>query len=73
LNSKNEFDRLLQSALDFLDVNDAAAVNKILDESASTHSLRAQKRNRTRTENSKFATKEKELEENLRQATRKAT
>jgi hypothetical protein len=40
--------------LNFLDVNDAAGVNKILEDSANTHSKRAQRRNLTRKENSKF-------------------
>ena len=37
LNSSSNLDGLLESALNFLDINDSASVNKILEESSSTH------------------------------------
>ena len=69
---------LLKSALDFLDVNDAAAVNKILDEAANSHAKRAMKRNPLRSEGKKvnkagseYVTKDVELEEALKGTLRK--
>jgi hypothetical protein len=52
--------------LNFLDVNDAAAVNKILDESAASHVKRAQKRNLLRSEDPRFANKNEEIDMNLK-------
>jgi hypothetical protein len=56
---------LLKNVFNFLDVNDAGAVNKILDEASSNHVMRAQKRNPLRSEVKTNITKEKELAENL--------
>lgn len=33
----NHIDRLLKSAFDFVDVNDSASVNKVLEDAAETH------------------------------------
>jgi len=60
-----QWDSLLASYFDFLDVNDASAVNKILDDASILHTQRAQTRNPLRSEANKFITPEKEFEENL--------
>lgn len=36
-NDENRIDHLLQGAFEFLDVNDSAAVHKIIDEAADCH------------------------------------
>ena len=56
---------MLASYFDFLDVNDASAVNKILDDASTLHTQRAQNRNPLRDEANKFITPEKEFEDNL--------
>ena len=60
-----QWDSLLASYFDFLDVNDASAVNKILDDDSILHTQRAQNRNSLRDEVNKFITPEKEFEDNL--------
>jgi hypothetical protein len=62
LNSKIEYDSLLKSAFEFIDVNDSAAANKILEESAATHSKRVEKRALLRHEDPRFASGEAELQ-----------
>lgn len=66
-------DSLLASYFDFLDVNDASAVNKILDDASVLHTQRAQSRNPLRNEASKFITPEKEFEDNLMLSVSKET
>ena len=41
LKQDNSIDALLQSSLDFLDVNDASAVNKVLDDASVMHAHKA--------------------------------
>ena len=41
LNTVEQYDSLLESAFNFLDVNEASAVNRILEESAQSHVQRA--------------------------------
>ena len=60
-----QWDSLLASYFDFLDVNDASAVNKILDDALTLHTQQAQNRNPLRDEANKFITPEKEFEDNL--------
>lgn len=62
---QNQPDTLLASYFDLLDVNDASAVNKILDDASILHTQRAQSRNPLRNEAGQFMTIEKELENNL--------
>lgn len=58
-------DELLASYFDFLDVNDASAVNKIIDDASVLHTQRAQKRNPLRDETGNFISFEKEFEDNI--------
>ena len=60
-----QWDSLLASYFDFLDVNDASAVKKILDDASTLHTQRAQNRNPLRDEANKFITPKKEFEDNL--------
>jgi hypothetical protein len=59
----------LESAINFLDVNDGASVNKILEESSIIHQKRAIKRNPIRQEDARFKTKNDEMQNTLKVAT----
>lgn len=63
-------DSLLKSSFDFLDVNDASAVNKILDDASVTHSHN-HSRNPLRSEENSYVTEEQELENILKLAINK--
>ncbi len=56
-----KYDGMLESAFNFLDVNDGSAVNKILEESSLAHSQKAHKRNQLRKENPSYGTKDDEI------------
>jgi hypothetical protein len=67
-----QFDSLLKSNFNLLDVNDSSAVSKILDDASVLHTQRAQKRNPLRDEAGNFLiTVEKEIEDNLNLAVSK--
>ncbi len=58
----DQYDSLLESAFNFLDVNDQSAVNRILEDSASTHVQRAQHRQLTKFEQANIISEDDELE-----------
>lgn len=69
-NSVEQYDSLLESAFNLLDVTEASAVNRILDDSALTHVQRAQHRQYTKMEND-ATNEDDELEGFLRVALQK--
>lgn len=66
LNQISQYDSLLESAFNLIDVNDASSVNRILEDASAAHVERAQHRNQTKVESS--VDEDLELEQNLKTA-----